>query len=363
MPGTDTSRDQETLHRLARLGEQYRQEADALGRQVSELQLILRQTATEIDRLAPRTNQEVQRVRDMEAHLESYSRADIKEIYASAQESQMRLFMMQLQQEQVEHKLRVLATYQATLSSVVELAACVVPDEGQVVVEASAESAVSSREVLARVLKAQEDERRRVSRQIHDGPAQALANLVLRAEICERLMESNTDSARGELGGLRKLVTASLAETRRFIFDLRPMILDDLGLIPTLRRYCEMIAESSTVPVRLNVYGSERRIDPMVEIALYRVVQESIRNALAHGQPGFVDVTLESDAQAMRATIRDDGRGCDGAAVFAAMRGGEASGLARIEEHVLSLGGSFSFESQPGQGAVVKAAIPISHGA
>lgn len=361
MPGTETNRDAEILRRLRELGAQWREETGATSRQLSELQLLLRQTVGELDRLTPRGKQATQRVSDMEAHIDSYSRGDIKEIYAAAQEAQMRLFMMQLQQEQIEHKRRVLTAYHEALSQVVALAERVtLHDDGAQVKQAEAQPQVSPQDSMARVIHAQEDERRRVARQIHDGPAQGLANIVLRAEICERLMDKDQELVRRELPNLKKLVTDSLRETRHFIFDLRPMILDDLGLAPTLRRYCEMLSESGGVPVRLRVSGSERRLGPAMEIALFRVVQEAVRNALRHGQPGEVQVALEMEAQTVRATVQDDGRGCDGEAAMAAARQGRTAGLAQMDGYVRSVTGDFSFESAPAQGCSVAVVVPLT---
>ena len=111
-----------------------------------------------------------------------------------------------------------------------------------------------------RIIRAQEEERRRVAREIHDGPAQAMANVVLRAEICERLLAAGREEVTLELGQLKVLVKESLRELRRIIFNLRPMALDDLGLVPTLNRYLENLREHEGAPVFLTVRGAETRL-------------------------------------------------------------------------------------------------------
>lgn len=362
MAGAAQNKDVDVLRRLRELGVRWQEPAEAVGRQLNELQLLLRQTTTELDRLSPRNSDAAQRLRDMEAHLESYTRGDIKDVYAAAQESQMRFFMMQLQREQIEHKQQVLSAYRDSLVQIVGLAEHVVIEDDAPQERDGGEPSPteSPQESVARIIQTQEEERRRVSRQIHDGPAQALANVVLRAEICERLMDMAPDQARRELLSLKRLVTDSLQETRHFIFDVRPMILEDLGLIPTLRRYCEMLGESAGVPLHLNVLGSDRRLNPAVEIAVFRVVQEAIRNALQHGEPTSIQIGIDIEAQSITVTIQDDGRGCDCAEAMAGALQGKTVGLAHIQEYVRSLNGTFNFESAPAQGSCVTASLPLA---
>lgn len=133
------------------------------------------------------------------------------------------------------------------------------------------------------ILQAQEEERKRVAREIHDGPAQTLANVVLRADMADRcIAKREYEAARRELQDVKNLVRESLIDVRRIIFDLRPMSLDDLGLVPTLRKYLSTLEERHGLPVRLRVEGGERRLDPAVEVALFRLIQESLNNVVKH---------------------------------------------------------------------------------
>lgn len=138
------------------------------------------------------------------------------------------------------------------------------------------------------------------------------------------------------------------------------MILDDLGLVPTLRRYTEIIAESCDSLIKLTVTGMERRISPSTEIALFRVVQEAVRNALRHAQPTAVHLTLEMEPLTIRVTIRDNGRGCDQGAAIGGARSGRNVGLARMEELARSIGGSFEFDSAAGDGTAVTVSVPVT---
>ncbi len=132
------------------------------------------------------------------------------------------------------------------------------------------------------MIQAQENERLWVSRQIHDGPAQTMTNLVLRAEICERLLDLDIARAKSELSGLKSIVNTTLQDTRRFIFDLRPMILDDLGLEPTLRRYIQQFTDKFKVEVGVTINGMNGRLPSQLEVAIFRIVQEALMNVAKH---------------------------------------------------------------------------------
>src|SRR4029453_3616233 len=136
-------------------------------------------------------------------------------------------------------------------------------------------AALCEKQAVAQVIQAQEDERLRVSRQIHDGPAQTMTNLVLRAEICERLLDLDVVRAKAELSGLKSGVTPPLQAPRRFIFDLRPMILDDLGLEPTLRRYMQQFTENNKIEAGVTINGLNGRLPLQLEVAVFRIVQEA----------------------------------------------------------------------------------------
>ncbi|HEY6378311.1 MAG TPA: histidine kinase, partial [Candidatus Dormibacteraeota bacterium] len=156
-----------------------------------------------------------------------------------------------------------------------------------------------------------EDERLRIARDMHDGPAQLLANLVLKAEIVERLLDHDPGLVRAELTEFKAIVRIALEETRRLIFDLRPMTLDDLGLVPTLRKFLADFAERWDIPCHFQVLGAERRIDRDQEAAFFRIVQEACTNARRHALAAAIDVTLSLSPRRITATVTDDGRGFD----------------------------------------------------
>jgi len=130
------------------------------------------------------------------------------------------------------------------------------------------------------VLAAQEDMRREIARAMHDGPAQSLTNIVLQAQIVERLLDRDPPQAKTEIGHLKDMVQHTLDATKTFIFDVRPMVLDDLGLVPTLRRVARDRGRRSQVPIEFESYGADRRLPMDVESALFRLIDETVTGFL-----------------------------------------------------------------------------------
>jgi two-component system sensor histidine kinase DegS len=210
------------------------------------------------------------------------------------------------------------------------------------------------------IIHAQEDERKRLSRQIHDGPAQALTNLILQAEICERYMASDPTRGKVELSNLRTMVNGTFRGVREFIFDLRPMILDDLGLVPTLRKYVQGYQEKNKLPTTLTVTGKERRLPQEIEVAFFRAIQESLTNVALHARASQVQVQVDlRDDTVVHAVIEDNGIGFDVSGVLQSARERRTLGIAGILDRVESLGGAAVFESAPGRGSRVKVDVPL----
>lgn len=210
-------------------------------------------------------------------------------------------------------------------------------------------------------IKAQEEERRRVARDIHDGPAQVMANAIMRLEIVEKLIIEDPPRASQELKELRKTITEGLREIRRIIFDLRPMILDDLGLAPALRRYVNDFSARHGLAVEMNVLGKETRVDPVIELALFRIVQEALHNVRKHALASKAVVTLGYGASVIGASVEDDGKGFDMAAVSRGLAKAEKFGISGMRERAKLLGGSVDIDTAPGRGTRVTVRIPIEN--
>lgn len=211
------------------------------------------------------------------------------------------------------------------------------------------ENAQQSRAMGIGIIKAQEEERRRVAREVHDGPAQLLANVVLRIDVCLRLFDTDLDRLRGELNQLKDLVRVSLQDVRKIIFDLRPMALDDLGLLPALRTYLKDFQAKTSIETELVLFGQERRLDSVYEVAIFRLVQEALHNVSKHARAARVWIKADlSKPDLLLLQVRDDGVGFDPSQVRTSADSG--FGLTGMRERCDLLGGRMELESTPGNG-------------
>ena len=205
--------------------------------------------------------------------------------------------------------------------------------------------------LLRAVVATQEEERRRIARAVHDGPAQAMANVVLQSEISERVFSISPESARSELATLRAMVNKTLQELRGFIFELRPMILDDLGLVPTLRRYLQTIVDRQGTKVDFTSTGRDRRLPPSDEIAVFRLLQDALVARVQGAGARDIHLALAWHDDALEIQLRSDGGPVGAGASF-------NSGLTR-EERISLLAGTVAEEQRDGQG-VLTVRVPIA---
>ncbi|MHB1639585.1 MAG: sensor histidine kinase [Candidatus Dormibacteria bacterium] len=205
-----------------------------------------------------------------------------------------------------------------------------------------------------------EEERMRIARDMHDGPAQSMSNLVLRAEILERLVDRDPERAKNEIQSFKDSMKGVLDETRDFIFDLRPMTLDDLGVIPTLRRLVNEYKEREGIEARLSVIGQERRLPPETEGALFRIVKEALVNVRKHAHAGTLDVLINLQPLRVSAVIKDDGEGFDLAAVEARLAREPHFGIISMRERANLEHGQLEVLSQVGRGTEVRVTLPIA---
>lgn len=303
------------VERVRVIETQMRQDLDRAREQQTEIQMLLQQTSIEVDKLTQREQSIMTRIRDMEINLENYSRSDIKTLYTASHETNLRLFMMRGQVEALQARQQHVKERQEQLGIILSVLnsqdfASLEP-AGQDEPEAPAPEQVAASASLRRLMEVQESERLRISRYLHDGPAQTLANLVLRAEICEHLILRDTNEARAELQGLRSNLTGSLQETRRLIFDLRPMILDDIGLAPTLRRYLTDVSRERGFAATVRGPETADPLTPPARAMLFRLVQDAVSEMARRDSLAQVSVDITSSGAEVELTL--EARGADSA--------------------------------------------------
>lgn len=212
-----------------------------------------------------------------------------------------------------------------------------------------------------KIIEVQEEERHRVARDIHDGPAQSMANLILKAELCERLLDVDKDRVKLELNNLKTVTRNSLKDVRKIIYDLRPMSLDDLGLIPTLERYISIFEEDTGISIDLKTYGSFNNIQNAIQITVFRIIQESLNNIRKHSSASSAVIVIEKSLNKLNLSITDDGVGFNLEKYMTEtnpMEGG--FGLVNIKERVELLNGKFQINSSINMGTKITLFIPLS---
>jgi len=204
------------------------------------------------------------------------------------------------------------------------------------------------------------EERRRIAREIHDGLAQNLASLRLKARLWHNLIEQNPEQMHAEVEAMRELLKDQIREVRRSIFALRPVALDELGFSPALHQFVNDFGEQNQLRIHLQTHGAEDRLPSLLEPVLFRIVQEALNNISKHAQASTAWVELDLRPEASTTlTIRDDGQGFDPDLLDEATRFGHL-GLTQMHERVEELGGSFVLQSQTGKGTEIQVILPTS---
>jgi two-component system, NarL family, sensor histidine kinase DegS len=329
-----------------------RTELTQVRNQAKEIGLLVEQSQGEVDKLVQRNASISAQLHQVHSNFDTVPREDIRSAYEAAQDVQQRLFTMRGQLEKLQSDQAHLKRYADHLSRTLQLL------EGGAEVEAAGGPVDERGTTVEQVIEAQEEERRKISRQIHDGPAQALSNFILQTEIALRLFDSDVEKAREELTNLKSAASSTFSHVRDYIFDLRPMMLDDLGLVPTVRRYTEAFKDKTGLNLTLVVTGSERRLEPHREVLVFRAVQELLGNVREYAQATQVKVTLDIDDRQVRAAVDDNGKGFNPEALQA--KDGEGRGLLRMRDRIAQVGGSTDLDSQPGKGARISITVPAS---
>lgn len=346
------------------IAETTRTETQRLTQELAQLRMDISETIQKVEQLKKEDRKMRQHLMEVSRDYKRYSEKEMIETYENAKETQIQLQLLEAKELQlrtrrddIERSLRQMMTTierAENLMSQVSLAINLL--QSGISEMTQDENLEKRQEIALRIIMAQEEERRRVAREIHDGPAQNLANIVLRLEITEKLLELDPKQAKNELQDLKALVRSNLQDIRRIIFDLRPMALDDLGIVPTLRRYMDNFESTYKIICEFQVEGRERRLVPAMEVAIFRLIQEAMTNVAKHAHSEKVKIELVFKEDITIARIIDFGQGFDYDAVLDDP--GEHFGLIGMKERVEMFSGQFSIISPSGVGTTIELTIP-----
>jgi len=355
------------------IAESARQEWKDLEIKLAELQSKVREVIEEVERLSHLEKESRYRLMILSKNFKIYSEDEIKRAYDIAREMQIKLALKKeneqyliAQRTELEMRIRrareiveraeYLITHVATAMSYLIDA---LNNISRTIDE------LQQKEMMGiRIISAQEQERQRLARDIHDGPAQSLSNIVLKCELCEKLLDRNPDKAREQINELKQLVKSSLQEIRRIIFDLRPMSLDDLGLVPTLQRYVATFIEETGIDVTLEVYDlNEAAVDKVIEVAVFRIIQEALNNIKKHSKATRAHIKLYIKNGFLMGRIVDNGIGFDKVKVEEQRRANiheSGFGIYGMRQRAELLKGKLCIQSQEGKGTTVLLQIPVN---
>ena len=316
--------------------------------EVRELDLLVESTLTEVSRLKAREDQTRAKVEEARANPANFQREQIFTATDDYTTALSRRMTMEAQLAGLQAKRKLLERARALVTAAQDH---VHSNSSRAPLPADTAPIIDESRLLQAVVDTQEEERKRIARQVHDGPAQAMANVVLQSEISERLFEVDPQRSRTELAALRQMVNKTLQELRGFIFELRPMILDDLGLVPTMRRYVQTLIDKHGIRIDFSSTGRDRRLPSDDEVAIFRLIQDSLveRIEKATAKDLVLGMTWKDDK--LEILLQSDGKELP-------PDGELQSGLRRSERLDL-LHGESQHETRPDGTVVLNVHVPI----
>lgn len=347
------------------INEEAVQERARLEKELEETRINVKKYLGYVDELNEKVNQFKYRLSLVSREFNIYSEADIKKVYEETSALQTELAIAEKEEKMLRQKRDDLERRIIRLNWTIEYAHNIGKKVSVVLNYLNADfnqiqevlaSAQEKHELTLKVIEAQEIERKRLSREIHDGPAQMLANILIRSEIVDlAFREEDINQALKEMESIRKNVRISLEEVRRIIYDLRPMSLDDLGLFPVVEKHIKTMADYYDMEIKFHVIGKRQRLIPSYEVAIFRIIQEALQNAINHANPTRISVAIEIKLEQINVLVRDNGVGFD-----PTEEKKESFGIIGMKERVELINGIFTIDTEKGKGTTIRINLPYN---
>ena len=357
-----------TKSQLFDVYEAARREVENSKANLEEVRRQTREVIDEVDKLTAEEQKEKQKLVYVSGH---YSEEQIQAAYEAVKDVQVRLGVAKEREQQLRQMRNRLEVQLLHLQKTVQGAERLAMRIGSMLnflssslsdVVSQMEAASKNKFLSAAIIRAQEEERLRVSREIHDGPAQDIANMLFETSICERLIDVDKDEAKENLQVLRRHLKECLSDIRQIIFNMRPMALDDLGLVAAIAQLVRQLHDRGIITVTMTVEGMEAPLDAHVKAALFRIVQEALNNVAHHAKAKHTSLRVLFTDAAMSILIEDDGAGFDVETAMGKEGGGEGDahfGLLGMRERAMIVGAQFTVASKKGQGTRVHVRFPL----
>ncbi len=333
------------------------------------------QTIERVDDLVRQEQEQKQHLVQVSSNFAEYSEADIRASYEAVTNVQVALALERDKEKRLREQRDKLEQRTKHLRGMLKQAENLTLAVGSVLSYLSSqiggvvwqiEAVQKEKFVGARIIKAQEDERHRISRELHDGPAQDLANLIFQTAICEKLVDRDPEEAKRNIQELRRGIRECISGVRQVIFDMRPMALDDQGLAPAIHQLCGNMADRGLVAADYDWEGEEYALPKHVEIAVFRIVQEALNNVAHHSGVKAAKVRVHFTPAAVNILVEDRGRGFDPDALAEEKPSEEEGdeeqqghfGILSMRERAKLVGAEIRILSAPGKGTKIHLRIP-----
>ena len=340
--------------------------------QKSELVLIrgsIDKIINEVDALEAQDKLMRKKLVEVSKKFDSYNEDEIKSVYEKASDIRVKFIMKQNDERQLRERRDTLEIALKKSIKNIDNSERVVNQigiamsylEGDILSVLEGADKSSEMFIGIKILEAQENERKRISRDIHDGPAQHIANIIMKADICSIIIQKDLNAGLKELTDLKESVKVALKEVRSIIFDLRPMSLDDLGLNKTIEQTVKSISEDFNIDIKLKLKPMQTEVESIIQVAIFRIIQEIFNNIKKHSKAKHVEVKLDYGTKYIRLLISDDGIGFNVEETLKRVKTkGTSYGLIGILDRVNQLQGEIHIESLSGAGSVYNVVLPVN---
>lgn len=377
---------------------EYTEEREQVRREIESVKMLIKQSEQELTRTNDKKAEAAAEVASIEERLQHHSREEIREVYLQANEIEMRVFMLREETEKLKDKLKISERYEQFLTrALAALSALPDPSQGsafqpqgdffgvltsgtlppflrdlaQRIATGDLPQADTSvppaggmppglgQAASTRVVQAQEEVRAKVAQQLHTTVMQGLVNLALATEICEKLVTTDPVASLEELEHLKELINATVQQTTRTMMSLRPLALEGQGLTATVQRFATTITSEKGIPLSFSAPHAERKLAPDAAVAVFRVAQEALENAVRHSHATNIEVTVAFLPNGLSLSVVDDGVGVDVEQAMTQAVQHQTTGILGMLERAEMLGGWLRFESKPGNGTTVELYAPL----
>ncbi len=343
------------------ISEKTRQDYNHYEQELLNIKTKLTLIVNEIDKVEIKAKMAKNMIATISAHFDEFTEKDIKDAYELSQKVQIELSVKRQEEKELQERKmeldRLLITSKDVLkrSETLETKVSVALDYLTSSIFEQVEDHKHKKEVSIKIIEAQENEKKRISRDIHDGPAQSLANIIFKAEYLSKIIDVAPHKAKQEISELQEDIRDTLKDIRKIIYDLMPMSLDDLGLIPTLNKLISSLMEGHELQIEMRIINLEPINDPLINLTVFRVVQESFNNIVKHSKCKNALLLIDCTKRQIEVEIIDDGIGFDARGILLRPSG---YGLYNMRERIEMLNGAFSLNSEIGKGTKIKIVIP-----